>query len=433
MKRRLFLSLICGTLVSGAHASPRSHPRRRKSPVKKLVVLFQRGGNDGLNTMIPIESTQYGLYQALRPDLHVPQASISVIPSESFFGLHPALDPLIPIIDAGELSLIHAVGYPDPDRSHFESQAYLETSVPGNGLLDGWLNRYLANTAGPGLIRGISIGSNIPQSVTGAVAVPVSRNFGQLNLDVDNRLAQPQADTYRNTIAAIHQLPPTPSNDTIYDTGNKIFQMITSFADRDLDQYVPEHGAAYPTLPGSSNPTDLALKIMHAAQMLKDDVTALDIEVVTIDHGSYDTHSSQVDPSDPLNLTRGQPALLNDLAGCMAAFHTDMGPARMADILFLVVTEFGRRAYQNDSWGTDHGTGSLAMVMGPGVTGAMFNGGEDWPGLETVHLYQGHDLMWMTDFRDIYWEILERHMNVASGALSLIIPGHTPTPVGFLT
>lgn len=413
-------------MMLGKSEFARAKLPRKRGTIKKMLVLFQRGGNDGLNTMIPVDPVEYNRYQNLRPSIGIAQASLLNIPGNSFFALHPALSSLIPIKQAGQLSLIHAVGYPNPDRSHFESQSFYETAVPGNGLLDGWINRYLSLTSGPGLIRGISIGSNIPQSATGTVPVPVSNNFGQLDIEVDNALEGLEAETYKQRIRDLFLQTPTSGNQLIYDTGNNIFQMIDSFADRDWQDpgFMPDNGAVYPD-------TGLGRRVMHAAQMLKDDTSFLGVETVTIDQGGYDTHANQVNAGNPLNEGQGHPRLLRELGDCMAAFYTDMGPTRMQDVVLLVLTEFGRRAYENDSTGTDHGTGALVMAMGGANTSAVVNDGPDWPGLN--NLLYGDDLMWVTDFRDIYWEILSRHMGVDNTTLGNIIPGHTYSSVGFIS
>ncbi len=427
MKRRMVIKALAG----GALASPllMGQPSRRvkvgkRGGLKKIVVVFQRGGSDGLNSLVPINPSEYALYQGLRPTLGLSLSDIVAIPGNSFFGLHPALSDLVPIIQAGDLSLIHAVGYPSPDRSHFESQSYFETAVPGNGLLSGWLNRFLVNTSGPGLIRGVAIGYNIPQSVTGSLAVPVSSNFGLSNVETDYRLEGAEVDAYEQKIRDLFALSPTPGNTELYSTGNKIFQMIDSFADRNLDDYLPENGAVYPI-------NSFGNSVKHAAQMLKDDTAFLGIEVVTIDQQGYDNHAGQLDPANPTDPTGAHASKLSELGQGMAAFYTDMGPTRMDDIIFMVVTEFGRRAYQNDSNGTDHGTGGLAMVMGNPANGSIINDGADWPGL--ANLYEGDDLMWVTDFRDLYWEILSTHVGLDTATLNNIIPGHTYSPVGFIT
>ena len=428
MKRRTVLKVLAGGSMIGQSLMADNGLRRQEmgkvgSP-KKLVVCFHRGGNDGLNSMVPVDPVEYNRYSNLRPTIGLSQGSLTNIPGESFFALHPGLAPLVPIISAGNCSLIHAVGYPNPDRSHFESQSFYETAVPGNGLLDGWLNRYLRNTTGPGLIRGVSIGSNIPQSVAGSLAVPVSHNFGLSNIEVDYSLNDPDSDSFRQAIRDTLTAGPTAGNEEVYDTGNQIFQMIDSFQDRNLNDYTPENGATYPN-------TNFGNRVMHAAQMLKDDTNFLGVEVVTLDQYGFDTHANQVSAGNPATITQGHGYLMNQLALSMAAFYTDMGPTRMDDILFLVVSEFGRRAFQNNSVGTDHGTGSLVFVMGNAVNGNIINGGGDFPGLASADLVNG-DLDWVTDFRDIYWDILTQHMGADMVTADLAIPGHGATPVGFL-
>ncbi|CAM2065333.1 DUF1501 domain-containing protein [Sulfidibacter corallicola] len=430
IKRRTFLKALAGgmTLGSQALAARSAKPRLRGKGgvVKKLVVVFQRGGNDALNTLVPVDATQYNLYRNLRPTLGFTTNQLSPVPNNSFFRMHPALNPMSGLISGGDLSMIHAVGYPDSDRSHFESQAYYETAIPGNSLSSGWLNRFLQNSTSPlnpePPIRGIHIGSNIPQAASGQVSVPVSNNFGRLRLEVDGALDDTREAALREEIRNIYNLDITGSNDRVYGTGRKIFQMLDNFADRDLDDYVPENGAVYPD-------SRLGERVAHAAQMLKDD-NPLGIEVVTIDQGGYDTHAGQVNPNNLTSLDTPHMELLDELSRSMVAFYQDMGATRMDDILFLVVTEFGRRAYQNDSNGTDHGTGALAMVMGGPTNGQMINGGGNWPSLAS--LYRGHDLGWVTDFRDIYWEILRNHMGMNDNDLQAVIPGHTYSPVGFI-
>jgi len=430
LKRRTFLKALGGSAAFGGALSATAASRQRHrvgkgGTIKKLMVLFLRGGNDGLNTMIPVESTEYNHYRNLRPDVGLNDNLLVDVPGSSgFFALHPSLSPLVPYIQAGHASLIHAVAYPNSDRSHFESQAYWETGVPGMGSLDGWLNRYLSNTTGPGLIRGVSIGSNIPQSVSGTVPVPVSNNFGTSTIDVDPDLNSSDSDAFRQKLRDTYALSATPGNADIYNTGNRIFDMIDAFADRDFGSYMPENGAVYPD-------SSLGRRVAHGAQMLKDDPSFLGVEIVTTDTGGYDTHANQLQAANPTNPNQGHARLLRQLAQSMAAFYQDMGDIRMQDTAFMVISEFGRRAYQNDSFGTDHGIGGLALVMSGSstVNGNLVNGDGDWPGLAPGDL-DGGNLDWVTDFRDIYWDILAGHMGLDNTTLNTILPGHIHTPVG---
>lgn len=426
--RRTFLNTVAGSLggclplwARPRQRTPRTNIRKRGG-VKKLVVLFQRGGNDGLNTLVPVDPVEYGHYRELRPTLGFMEGDLTALPNSSFFKMHPSLNPLLPMLNSGNLSFIHGVGYPSPDRSHFASQSFWETGIPGNGLTDGWLNRFLRNTSGQGLIRGVHVGLNIPQMASGSITFPVSKNFGNVNIEVDPEEGNnAEQEALRDQLKAFYDLPIPAGYGDLYEPGRRIFDMAASFSQRDLESYQPENGAVYPN-------TIFGSYVKHAAQMLKDD-TFLGIEVVTLNQGGYDTHSAQANPQALTSLQTDHARLLNQLALSMAAFYQDMGPARMDDIVFLVISEFGRRAYENLSDGTDHGTGGLAMVMGNNVTGNHFGGDSDWPGLGS--LYNNQDLGWTTDFRDIYWEILRNHLGVNSSSLDLIIPGHNYSPVGF--
>ncbi len=430
MQRRTLLKTMAGGLVTVPYFSALASDDRRKSArkgnPKKLLVVFLRGGNDSLNTLAPVDPTQYNHYSNLRPNLRIPSAQLLAVPNSSFFGLHPAMSGLLPMMQAGHVSFVHCVGYPGADRSHFESQSYYETAVPGNSLLDGWINRYLAVTPGGGaLIRGIGISWSIPQSVQGSIPVPVSQNFGLSEVAVDDELDSSQASAYRAKLQQLLAQTPSTGNEFVYDTGNKIFQMIAAFSNRNLDTYAPANGAVYPN-------TYFGNSIKHAAQMLKDTPTYLGVETCVIEQGGYDTHAGQIEPGNPVNTNDGHGYLLQELANGLAAFYRDLGPTGMSDTLVLVTSEFGRRAYENDSYGTDHGIGSLAILMNGNLSGLSYNGGAQWPGLQNNALVDGGDLNWRTDFRDIYWEILSRHMGVSNADLAQIIPSHTFSPLNFL-
>ena len=432
MKRRTLLKTAAGALAAPLYTTPilsgNSGPRtkfQRKGAIKKLLVFFQRGGNDGLNTLVPIDNTQHNHYMNLRPTVGLPAASLLNVPGSTFFAHHPGMNALRPMMQNGHVSFIHCVGYPSPNRSHFESQSFYETATPGISSGAGWLNRFLQQTTGAGLIRGVVIDNNLPQIAAGQEPVPVSTNFGNANIDVDPALDNADSTLYLSKIEQIMNEAATPGNATVYDTSKKVFDMINAFNDRNLNNYVPENGAVYPN-------NGIGRRVQHAAQMLKDDPSFLGIEVAVVNQGGYDTHANQVPAVNPLTTNSGHGARLRELSESLAAFYTDMGPARMQDCLVLMISEFGRRAFQNDSLGTDHGTGAVVMVMNTLASGQAHNGDGDWPGLGNAALLQGRDLDWVTDFRDIYWEVLATHMGVAPATIGNIIPGHTYSPVGFL-
>lgn len=428
MRRRRFMGHLAMGLSAGLgfpsflQAMP-LRSRGKRQGVKKLVVLFQRGGNDGLNTLVPLDSTQHAYYMDLRPNLGFRQEDLLPV-GDGFFGLHPAMAPLQTAIHAGHLCLLHAVGYPAPDRSHFQSQAFYETAMPGYPQQQGWLNRCLTQTTGPGTIRGLAMGYQSPQSMLGNASVPLSTNFGAIEIGDDSPELR-----IRDALSLIHDKTPPGGHEAVYGVGRDIFEMVDLFSARNLDDYADpsqpvhlEHGASYPD-------TELGLQLMHAAQMLKDDVQFLGVEIITVDHHSYDTHAQQIGGNGPNDASTWQWSLLADLAGGLSSFYTDMGPQRMQDVAVLVTTEFGRRAYENDSSGTDHGVGGVAMVLSGACSGAVLPNPDAWPGLDWPDLLDG-DLNRAIDFRDIYWDILAGHMGLDASTLNLVIPDHTPMPLG---
>ncbi len=382
--------------------------------VKKLVVVFQRGGNDGINTLIPIEGDEYADYIAARPTLAVAEAEIIPHPATTFFGIHPAMASLLPVIQSGDMSFVHAVAYPGFDLSKNLSQLHWETAVPGNSFLGGWLNRYLTFTTGPGTTRSVHVGDLLPRSQRGSISVASANNFGATyaQLTVDPGASAGLASNFLTALADIYNLAPPSGQEHLYADGLAVLQAIDSLGNRDLSSYIPENGAAYP-------PTLFGDKMKHAAQLLKDDLF-LGIEIITIDQPGYDTMVQQAST---------HAALLQDLADSLSAFYADMGPVRMDDAGVLVISESGRNIVENGNSGTDRGTAGLVMFMANAANGTVRGGGLEWPGLSPD---ANGGLNWNTDFRDVYWEIMATHMGVDNVDLGLIIPGHLYSPLGIV-
>src|ERR1700685_3846125 len=187
LSRRLFLKssalAMYGTSTAPAWLSRALYAGDAPSPRKKiLVAIFQRGAMDGLNVVVPHGEAAY---YTLRPNLAIPRpdwTADSRIDLDGRFGLHPALQPLKPIYDAGQLAIVHAVGSPDPTRSHFDAQDYMESGTPGRkATTDGWLNRALPQETGvPSPMRAISVGTELARTLRGtneALAVSNLNDF----------------------------------------------------------------------------------------------------------------------------------------------------------------------------------------------------------------------------------------------------------------
>jgi uncharacterized protein (DUF1501 family) len=379
-------------LLRAVHAAPAS--RRRKA----LVVVFQRGACDGLNTVVPYGES---LYRSLRPTIAVPAprggSKDAALDLDGFFGLHPALEPLLPIYKDGGLAAVHAVGSPDPTRSHFDAQDFMESGTPGRKSTDdGWLNRHLqaCPDAAATPFRAVSLTPNLPRILQGrapAVALANLRGF-ELRPAAGEKVAQGFEDMYAKAV-----------EDVIGGTGRETFEAIQFLKRSDPGRYAPAAGARYPR-------GRLGEALSQIAQLIKADVG---LEVAFAETGGWDHHAGEGGVEGQLA------ARLRELGQSLAAFHRDLGE-RVQDVALLTLTEFGRTARENGNRGTDHGHASVSFVMGGGVLGGKVHG--RWPGLAADQLYEGRDLALTTDFRDLLAEVLTRHLGATD--LKPVFPGY---------
>jgi uncharacterized protein (DUF1501 family) len=367
-----------------------------ESRKKILVAIFQRGAVDGLNMVVPFGEPRY---YALRPSIAIPKPDgtpNSAVDLDGFFGLHPALAPLKPMFDAQHLAIVDAVGSPDPTRSHFDAQDYMESGTPGyKGATDGWLNRALPPAAGPASpLRAVSLGDSLARTLRGhndAVAVRSLNDF-QVR---DARGAATFESMYENSLDTM-----------LHGTGKETFNAVRTMQSIQKQKYVPANDAKYPN-------GGFGQSLQQIAQLIKANVG---VEVAFADIGGWDTH---------VNETGGQPTngqLANNLAQfgqALAAFYQDLGD-RMADVTLVTMSEFGRTVKENGDRGTDHGHANVMFVLGGDVRGGKIYG--DWPGLQEEQLYDGRDLALTTDFRDVLSELVARHLGNPN--LKSVFPGY---------
>jgi uncharacterized protein (DUF1501 family) len=363
---------------------------------KILVAIFQRGAVDGLNMVVPFGESRY--YE-LRPSIGIPRPDGtpgSAIDLDGFFGLHPALAALKPIFDARHMAIVDAVGSPDPTRSHFDAQDYMESGTPGfKGVADGWLNRALPKVAGPtSPLRAVSLGDNLARSLRGhndAVAVRSLNDF-QVH---DPRGAATFESMYENSL-----------DTTLHGTAKETFSAVKIMQSVQKQTYVPANGATYPN-------GGFAKGLQQIAQLIKANVG---VEVAFADIGGWDTHVNEVGGQP----TNGQLANnLGQFGQALAAFYQDLGD-RMEDVTLVTMSEFGRTVKENGDRGTDHGHANVMFVMGGDVRGGKVYG--DWPGLQEEQLYEGRDLALTTDFRDVLGELVAKH--VGNPDLRSVFPGY---------
>jgi uncharacterized protein (DUF1501 family) len=376
-------------------------PRR----ARQLIAIFQRGAVDGLNMVVPYADAEY--YRA-RPSIAIARPARAAaqddaaIDLDGFFGLNPRLRPLQPIWDRRQLAVVHACGSPNSTRSHFDAQDFMETATPGvKSTSDGWLNRYLQarRADADSSFRAVALTQQLPrmlQGVAPAVAMSQIAQFGVRG----ERMGASFEEQYAAAADAV-----------LNGTGRETFDAIRTLKSADPSRYQPEHGAEYPRTPFGQ-----ALK--QIAQLSK---AGVGLEVAFADLGGWDTHVNQGGAQGQL-ATR-----LDDFGRSIGALVADLGD-RMEDTVVLTMSEFGRAVGENGNRGTDHGHGNAMMVIGGGVRGGRVYG--KWPGLARDQRYDGRDLAVTTDFRDVFAEIVVRHLGVQDP--KAIFPGYAVRPTNFV-
>jgi uncharacterized protein (DUF1501 family) len=398
--RRIFLKgsalAMAGIGTAPAWLSRALYAADAPSPRKKvLVAVFQRGAADGLNVVVPFGEQAY---YDLRPSLAIPKpdgTADSAIDLNGFFGLHPALAPLKPMFDDKSLAIIHAVGSPDPTRSHFDAQDYMESGTPGRkATSDGWLNRALPVEKKVSPIRAVSLGPSLARTLRGhndALAVNTVNEF-QVH---DAR----SADTFQAMYGAT-------KDQALNSTGRETFEAVKLMQAVQKQVYTPANGAKYPN-------GHLGQSMREIARLIK---ARVGLEVAFTDVGGWDTHVNEIGAKP----TQGQLAnRLEELGAALAAFYQDMGDG-MADVSVVTMSEFGRTAKENGTRGTDHGHANVMFAFGGSIKGGQIYG--DWPGLAPEKLYEQRDLDLTTDFRAVLGELVVRHLG--NKQIANVFPGY---------
>jgi uncharacterized protein (DUF1501 family) len=364
---------------------------------KKLVVIFQRGAADGLNIVVPHREKTY--YE-LRPTIAIPKDQ--VIDLDGFFGLHPSLQPLKPLWDQGHLAAVHACGSPDPSRSHFDAQDFMESGTPGfKATPDGWLNRALAaeDLARPGHasspFRALALGTQLPRTLEGKVPAVAIGNVKDFNVGGQNPAAVPISSSFES-------MYDQSVNAVLHGTATETFEAVRMLKAADPDKYIPAPGARYPNGQFGNN-------LKQVAQLLK---ANLGVEAAFADIGGWDTHQNQGSVNGQLSNR------LKEFSESIAAFWTDMGDDA-ENITLVSMSEFGRTVHQNGTGGTDHGHANVMFVLGGQVAGGKVYG--KWPGMDKSQLYEERDLAITTDFRQILGEAAFK--TLGSRNLEVVFPG----------
>lgn len=350
-----------------------------------LVVIYQRGGMDALNAVVPFGDKRY--YE-IRPTLAIPPKDgddgPGVLALDKTFGLHPAMKPLMPYWEQKRFAPVINVGSPHTTRSHFDAQDFMEYAAPGlRTVRDGWLNRYLAATkpAEEVPIRAVAMQGLLPRALRGQVpclAVPENRVLK------NDKVLDSFEDLYGGGEMGERK------DDPVVESGLDTIETLKAYKE------IVEKGAQgrktkYPGGGAAAKLRDIA-SLIHAGTGL---------EVACLDVGGWDDHANEG------GNTGAMATRLADLTGAIGAFAEDLGE-RLDGTLVMVMTEFGRTCRENGNNGTDHGHGATMLLLGGALKGGRVLG--DWRGLEDKALYESRDLPVATDFRDVFAEVMRGHM-----------------------
>jgi len=381
---------------------------------KTLVVVFLRGGADGLNLVVPHGDPHY---RQLRQRVAVPApgGNGTAIDLDGFFGLHPRMGSLAPLFRSGQAIAAHAVGYDHNTRSHFEEQDVWETGIVGNTVnSDGWVNRHLATSEGHGPLRAVAVGSTLPRIMRGDVPAFAIRGLDDLGVPIQRA---EDGSIIRAALERAHAPVDAGERDAalelVSDSARGTLEALTAL--RRVRQLEPS-GARYPN-------TELARQLGLVARLIRADVG---LEVAEVELGGWDTHRDQGGGGG------GQFGnLAEQLGGALAAFAADLGE-KMDDVMVVTLTDFGRTAAENGTGGTDHGWANAMFLLGGPVAAA---GHErpvvgTWPGLGPEQLHQGRDLLHTTDFRDVLAELVRVHLG--NERLETVLPNHAFTRHGLI-
>jgi uncharacterized protein (DUF1501 family) len=391
MKRTHFVgSALSVAFLGGTGASALAQVAGNASPLPAfgtsvdpdnvLVVVQMGGGNDGLNTIVPWSDDAY---HRVRPAIRVDETQ--VLKLNDRIGLNPALKGLNELYKQGRAALVQGVGYPNPNRSHFEATQIWETASPDRPQQYGWLGRYLdkrfSGRARPAsMFEAVALGDTLPAALVAShVEVPAIGALNAFGYNTGRDLASKQSAGVLYDGARPGQSPylamiAQTARDA-YHGGDVLRKQTAEFTNK----------AAYA-------PNPFAQQLALAAKLIGSTAGS---KIVFVSIGSFDTHAGQRAQQD---------RLLGYLGDGLLAFYTDLAAHGLdKNVLTMTFSEFGRRVAQNASNGTDHGTAMPLFVVGGGVKGGIYG---EHPSL--TDLDRNGDLKFATDFRAVYATVIEK-------------------------
>jgi uncharacterized protein (DUF1501 family) len=385
-----------------------------------VVLLYLSGGNDGLNTVVPIN--QYSRYQTLRPTLRIPQSSLLVLPDHPEIGLNPGLTKLYNLYTSNsslKVAIINGVALPkdadglfDHAGSQYVYQSCDTKQVNRASAPTGWFGRYFEAGGYTGDLTGIDLG-NFPLSLRGSSYIPASISSipdFSLTPSIDSN----ETDALLSAYSDIMRIP-TAVRVAEYNRTTRVTALSTS-------AIVRQGTAGYVTTPGVTYPsTGLGNSFKSCAQLLTGN---LGIRAFTINAGGWDTHKdqNQINSGSTIGYHDN---LLKGISDCIDAFFKDLQGQGIADnVLLVTMSDFGRTAKENSDKGTDHGYGSVAFVVGTTVKNGVYN---TYPDLNAL-AFDNSSLDIKSDFRSVYATIASKFL----GADPQVVTGGNFPLLGFL-
>ena len=346
---------------------------------RTLVVVFLRGGMDGLSVVVPRDDRNY---LDARRGIAVPTGAL--VAGDARFGLHPGLAPLAPFWEAGKMAAVHAVASPDASRSHFQAQDCLERGAAATSVHTGFLDRVLEEL-GPGTtFRAVAEGSALPRSLVGGQSKLVLQGIRDFDLQAGGGMREKTLTALKALYTGVGDHP----------LGSQAAETLKSIATaRRIAQSGFQSSVQWP---GGG----FADQLKDVARLIK---AKVGLRVAAVDIGGWDMHTNIGGPDGGDMRNR-----LNELGGALAAFAGELGPA-LDDVTVVTMSEFGRRVEANGNSGTDHGHGGVMLLLGGGLDGGKVHG--RWPGLAPGALDQG-DLAGANDYRDVLSELLDARLGV---------------------
>jgi len=429
-------SLLPGAFVRQALASgPFSN--------KRLLFIFLRGGNDGINTVIPAGDPDYNTIN--RPTLYIPNAS-SLDLGNGFARLHPALAELLPVFSSGDLAVVHRAGFPNNTKSHFDDQRIWENGDPAQpNLFEGWLYRYIEeNTVSAGvLLPALSVQGNQPVLLRGQepfvnIANPGFFDYYYTTDPKRSKLKGSWDGQYTNLTGL------EPYRPLLTQTSIKLVDTLDeyrSWSQQTWDPKDPNTGFSLFPVDAATNPPGppgpfstssfgffRALKVCALSLLESDAVNNNGTRVAGCELGGFDTHNAQG------AATGAQANLLSWLAYGLKSLQIVLSgaandprgyPAIWDDTVVTTLSEFGRTTKENGSIGSDHAAASCLFIAGGAVNGGVYNcDAGTWP-TGVMFGDAGRYLLVHSDYRAIFWEILRDHMGADPATVDAVFPGYS--------